>query len=181
MKKVFLAIAGIGALLAVSAVNAGVLYQNVVSGTYGQAFGYTASGDFAGISVTVDGSNSATLVTYSYTQNGSYQFWYGQVPNSAVIVKGLNSIAVKIDTCSIDSSMGCGYVDVVVSKDPKAGGFITDGSLHYTWDNIIVQVAGPTDVRYANITGYVNGVSMDGDRAFLGKYTNASLMIQTGK
>jgi len=181
MKKIVLAISGLGAVLAVSSASAGVLYQNVVSGTYGQASGYSASGDFAGISVTVDGTNSVTLITYSNTQNNGYQLWYGLVPNAAVTVKGLNSIAVKIDTCSVDASMGCGYVDVVVSKDPKAGGFITDGSLHYTWDNIIVQVAGPTDVRYANITGYVNGVSMDGDRAFIGKYNQVSLMIQTGK
>lgn len=162
-----------------SSANAGVVYQYVTSGTYGQASGYSANG-FAGVNVSVNGTNTATLVTYSYTATDGYKLWYGQIPASNVTVRGVTSIAVQVDTCSVDPTLGCGYVDVSFAMDPTGFGFITDGSLHYTWDNIIVQVAGPTQVRSANATGLVNGVSVDGTRAFIGKYTSTSIEIQTG-
>lgn len=163
----------------VSSANAEVIYRHVTSGTYGQASGYSATG-FAGVNVSVDGTDTATLMAYSNSDGDGYKLWYGQIPASNVTVQGVNSIAVQVDTCSVDPTPGCGYVDVSFDLDPKGYGFITDGSLHYTWDNIIVQVAGPTQVRSANATGFVNGVSIDGTRAFIGKYTQTSIEIQTG-
>lgn len=180
MKKAFVgSLALISAMsLAVSA-NAGVIYHNVTSGTYGQASGYTADG-FAGVNISVNGTSTARLVTYSYTPAAGYKFWYGDIPASAVTVNGIKNISVQIDTCSVDPSSGCGYVNASFSMDPKGDGFTTTGSIHYTWDNVIVTVAGPTDVRSANATGFVNGVAIDGDRAYIGKYTQSSIEIQTG-
>jgi len=181
MKKALLmGLTGISAVLAACTASAEVIYQQVTSGTYGQASGYSENG-FAGINVSVNGTDTARLVTYSYTGSDGYKFWYGDIPASTVTVQGINSIAVQIDTCSVAPLAGCGYVDAVVTVDPKAGGFITDGSNQYTWDNIIVNVAGPIQVHNALVTGYVNGVPLDNLRAYMGKYTNASIMIETGK
>lgn len=180
MKRIALFCLGVSAVMATSTASAGVLYQQVTSGTYGQASGYSAEG-FAGVNVTVDGSDTARLVTYSSTAADGYKLWAGDIPASAVTVHGVSSISVQIDTCSVDPTTGCGYVDVTIDMDPKAYGFITDGSSHYTWDNIIVQVAGPTQVHGATATGFINGVSLDGLRAFIGKYTNVSMEIVTGQ
>lgn len=178
-KAVLMGLAGISAALVVSAASAEVIYQQVVSGTYGQASGYTADG-FAGVNVSVDGSDTARLVTYSNSAAEGYKFWYGDIPASAVTVLGAHSIAVQIDTCSIDASAGCGYVDAVITADPKEGGFITEGSTQYSWDNVIVVVAGPVQVRASQVSGYVNGVSLDGVRAYVGKYNTASIQVVTG-
>lgn len=159
--------------------NAEVVYQHVVSGTYGQATG-SSNGAYAGINVSVDESGTARLITYNHVPSHSYELWYGEIPSSAVTVHGVNSIAVQIDTCTIDPSPGCGYVDAVITQDPNAGGFITDGSTHYTWDNVIVQVAGPIQVRRANAAGTVNGISIDNGGAYIGKYNTASIEVQTG-
>lgn len=180
MRKIVLAgLAIASASLITLTANADVVYQQVVSGTYGQANGYS-NGSYAGINISVDGSGTARLVTYTHVPSESYKLWYGNIPASAVKVQGIDSIAVQIDTCTVNPTSGCGYVDAVITMDPKAGGFITDGSTHYTWDNIIVQVAGPTQVHNANAAGYVNGISLDNAGAYIGKYDTASIEVQTG-
>lgn len=171
---------GMAALSSAFSVNAEVLYQAVESSTYGQANGANSIGEFAGVNVTVDGSDTARLITRTSTATGS-TFWAGSIPASAVTVLGAHRISVQIDTCSINPADGCGYVDATITADPKDGGFITDGSLHYNWSGLIQTVAGPTQVRYSNVTGFVNGVSLDGVRGFLGKYTRASIMVETAQ
>ena len=181
MKKVIcMSMVGASALLAVSAVSAEVLFQQVVSGNYGQVNAYTDDG-FAAMSVSVDSTGRAFLAAYSSNSTDGYKFWYGDIPASAVTVRGANTIAVQIDTCSVDPSPGCGYVDATVTADPKDGGFITDGSSHYNWGNVIFQVAGPTQVRRSNVTGYINGILVDGAQAFVGKYTNVTIEVVTGQ
>jgi triacylglycerol esterase/lipase EstA (alpha/beta hydrolase family) len=179
-KAIKLSLVGAAALLAVSVASAEVIFQQVVSGNYGQASVYTADG-FAAVNVSVDGSGTAFLAAYSSNSTDGYKLWYGNIPASAVTVRGVNTIAVQIDTCSVDPTAGCGYVDAVMTTDPQAGGFITEGSSQYNWDGVIMQVAGPTQVHNADATGYVNGVSLDGARAAVGKYTNVSIMIETAQ
>ena len=62
MKKVVMSFVGISAILAISSPHAEVIYQQVVTGTYGQASGSSASG-YAAVNVSVDGSDTARLVT----------------------------------------------------------------------------------------------------------------------
>ena len=178
MKKMIVSLLVVPVSLAALTANADVVYQQVVSGTYGQAFVNTGS-DYAGLNISVDGAGAARLVTYYHTPGDGYKLWYGTIPSSAVKVEGINSIAVQIDTCTVNPIDGCAPVDAVVTMDPKAGGFITDGSTHYTWDNVILQVAGPTQVRNANATGSINGIPLDGARAYTGKYNTASIEVQT--
>jgi len=178
MKKMIVSLFVVPISLAALTANADVVYQQVISGTYGQAFTYSG-GDYAGLNISVDGAGTARLVTYYHTPSDGYKLWYGTIPSSAVKVDGINSIAVQIDTCTVNPIDGCGAVDAVVKMDPKAGGFITDGSTHYTWDNVILQVAGPIQVRNANATGSISGIPLDDSRAFIGKYDTASIEVQT--
>ncbi len=178
-KSLMLGILSVAALLTVASANAGVLYSQVTSGTYGQASGYTDAG-YAAVNFSTDGT-TARLITYTTSPAGDYNMWYGDIPASAVTAKGINSIAVQLDTCSVVNSVGCGYVNVVIKMDPKGYGFVTDGSVKYDWGNVIVVVAGPTQVRESTITGTVNGITMDGVRSFIGKYTQSSITIQTAK
>jgi hypothetical protein len=178
-KIVLIGFAALCASLAALTASADVVYQQVISATYGEASG-SSNGSSANINISVDDSGTARLITETRTPADGYKLWYGDIPSSTVTVKGINSIAVQIDTCTVDPSAGCGYVDATITMNPKAGGFITNGSTHYTWDDVIVQVAGPIDVRNAIATGYVNGVSLDDGGAYIGKYNTASIEVQTG-
>jgi hypothetical protein len=133
------------------------------------------------MNITVDESGVARLITETHFPGDTFHFWIGDIPSSAVTVHGINSIAVQIDTCSINNAPGCGNVDTVITKDPKAGGFITDGSSHYNWDGLIVQVAGPIDVRNAQASGSINGIPLNPTGSYIGKYNTASLEVQTGQ
>lgn len=178
MKKIAVAVVVVTASVVALTANADVVYQQVVSGTYGQAFTYSG-GTYAGINISMDDSGEARLVTYYHTPSDGYKLWYGTIPSSAVKVDGVDGIAVQINTCDVNNVDGCGEVDAKVQMDPKAGGFITNGETHYTWDNVIIQVAGPIQVHNANSTGYINGIPLDDARAYIGKYNTASIEVQT--
>ncbi|MGD8567947.1 MAG: hypothetical protein PVJ39_07655 [Gammaproteobacteria bacterium] len=162
--------------------NADVLYEYISSGTYGQATVFS-NGNYASINVSVDGlatDQTVHLSTYYHLPGEGYHFWSGEIPASAVTVAGVDSIAVDINTCDVNNTTGCGPVDVTVTKDPHGGGFITDGSSQYQWDDLIFAVAGPVQVHSATVTGTVNGVPLDNGRGYIGKYNQAHIEVQTG-
>lgn len=164
------------------AANANVLYDYISSGTYGQASVF-ANGNYANINVTVDGlatDQTVHLSTYYHFPGESYNFWSGTIPASAVTVEGVNSIAVAINTCDVNPTTGCGPVDVTITKDPHGGGFVTDGSTQYQWDDVIFAVAGPIQVHSATVTGTVHGVPLDSGRGYIGKYDTSHIEVLTG-
>jgi hypothetical protein len=162
--------------------NADVLYDYISSGTYGQASVFS-NGNYASINVTVDGlgtDQTVHLSTYYHVPGESYNVWYGEIPASAVTVEGVDSIAVDINTCDVNPTASCGPVDVTITMDPQGGGFVTNGATEYQWDDLIFAVAGPTQVHSATVTGSINGVSLDSGRAYIGKYDQTHIEIQTG-
>jgi hypothetical protein len=164
------------------AANADVLYEYISSGTYGQASVFS-NGNYASINVTVDGlgiDQTVHLSTYYHLPNESYNFWSGEIPASAVTVEGVNSIAIDYDTCDANNTAGCGPVDVTITKDSHGGGFVTDGATQYKWDDLIFSVAGPIQVHSATVTGAINGVPLDNGRAYIGKYDQTHIEVQTG-
>jgi len=162
--------------------NADVLYEYISSGTYGQASVFS-NGNYASINVTVDGlgtNQTIRLSTYSHLPNEGYNFWSGEIPASYVTVKGVDSIAVNVNTCDVNPTTACGPVDVTITMDPDGGEFVTDGSSQYKWDNLIFAIAGPVQVHSATVTGTVNGVPLDSGRAYMGKYDTAHIEVLTG-
>jgi len=168
----------IASLIMVSNAFAGEVYQFVSNGQYGQTWGGNA-----GINVSVDGSGVnqvARLVYYAYSQETGYFFWYGEIPASAVTMTGVASMHVQIDTCTISTLSGCGYVDVAINTNEPASGWVYTGVWQYSYGAMSVQYVGNSQVRFSSATGTVVGIPVSETNAAIGKYNNVSVSVSLG-
>lgn len=173
----------IGLLLCTSIAQSAVVEQVVTSGQFGQVSannGGAAGWANATVSVEGEGINqTAHLFHVSNSPSTGYQFWTGNIPVNTVKRTGVASISVDIDTCSVSNNPGCGYVNFTVTTDEPASGWIDNGVRKYDWDGYIYREAGARQVRFSRSTGTVNGISVNNDRAFMGKYNEVTISIST--
>ena len=165
-------------LFIISNAHAELVYQYHSSGQFGQTWGGNA-----GINVSVDGSGVnriARLVYYAYSELSGYHFWYGEIPATAVRTTGVSSMAVTIDTCSVNNSSGCGYVDVSIATDEPASGWVYTGVNNYSWGDMRYQTIGNSQVRFSSAVGTVNGISVSSDNAAIGTYNNVDVSVSIG-
>ena len=156
----------------------------VVSGTYGQS-GYVNTPDVGSASATVsiDGAGvnqTATLMHYSYSAEG-YKYWRGNIPVESVTSTGMDGISVSVNTCEIDNRYGCGQVDLTVTSDTPASGWVDNGVFQYTGIGYIYRQVGARTVRFASSTGNVDGIPLDNTRAFMSKGTDVTITVTTGE
>ena len=174
-----------GFLLFTSVAHSEVIDQLVSSGQYGQASAnYGGDIGWASATVSVDGNGvnrTAHLFHVSYSPATNYNYWSGNIPANAVTVKGVNSISVNIDTCTVQYIAGCGPVSLTVTTDQPASGWIDNGVIQYDWDGVIYREAGARQVRFSSATGSVHGVPLDTTRAYMGKYNEVSITVSTTK
>jgi len=173
----------ISLLALIPAVHAEVIDQVVSSGQYGQASANN-TGDIgwaaATVSIEKNGINrTAHLFHVSSSPSTGYNYWTGNIPVDAVIVNGVNSISVNIDTCSVNYIAGCGPVYLTVTTSEPATGWIDNGVRQYDWNGVIYREAGARQVRFSSATGSVHGVPIDTTRAFMGKYNDVSITVST--
>jgi hypothetical protein len=185
MKTRFQILTSIAAVvLSASTVQAAEVDVMKLSGQFGQA-PYTASEQgWANATVSVQGNGvnrTAHLfhVSYEYATN-TYKYWSGKIPVENVTVKGVSSISVDIDTCEVNYTPSCGYVNFTVATDEPASGWIDNGVRKFQYDGYMRNEVGARQVRASSSTGTVNGLSVDNARAFSGKYEEVTIEVTVG-
>lgn len=135
------------------------------------------------VNLSIEGAGISQVITLSH-YNYLTGYWRGVVPATAVTVNGVASIAVNIDTCALTATSRfgaapCGLVDVTFNK----GDYLwkTNGVRQYTWGNTIRQYVGGISTFSASTVGTVNGVVVDSNRAYIGRYTNVTVIVSTAE
>jgi len=175
--KYFKAMSGLilASLFMASNAFAGVVYQYTSSGQYGQV----GNGNL-GMELTVDGagvSEVVHLVYFSYTYGVGFSYWYGDIPADAVAVTGVASMAVQLDSCTVKNVDGCGYVDVTITTDEPASGWVYTGAYQTQYGDMIIERIGNSQVRWSSAVGTILGRSVEGMRAGIGKYNNVKVTV----
>ena len=172
----------LAAALAAPIAQAATTDTYVVNGNEGQTgYVYTAGVGSAAATVSFDpATGTANLMAWSYSAAG-YMYWRGNIPASSVTSNGMNSISVSVNTCEINNTAGCGQVDVTVTADVPANGWVDNGVSAYTGNGFIYRQVGSRSVRFASSTGSVNGVPVDNTRAFMIKATDVTVDVTVGE
>ncbi len=175
----------IGFSIITPAAHSAVVDQIVSSGQFGQvSVNNGGNTGWANATISVEGNGvnrTAHLFHVSYSPSTGYKYWTGNIPADSVTVTGVASIAVDIDTCSVSNTAGCGPVSFMVTTDEPATGWIDNGVIKYEWNNLIYREVGARQVRFSSSTGYVNGIPVDGNRAFMGKYNEVTISVTTSE
>ncbi len=184
MKKVSAML--LGSVLSLALVPAHAAQTNVfkMNGEFAQLPYSSSDQGWVTGSVGVDG-NGASRVAYLfyavYTPANGYAFWRDQIPLSAVTVKGVSSMAVELDTCTVSNTAGCGYVKFEVNTNEPASGWINKGSWGYAYDGYMVRFAGAGQARSSSATGSILGLPVDGSGAWIGTLDNVTVEVTVGK
>lgn len=170
-------------LLAMSSANAAVVDTFTINGQYGQVSYTYKNGGYAFGSISVDGAGvnqTAFLVYVASNSTNGYRYWRGQIPVDAVTVTGVASMAVDIDTCSVDPTPSCGPVNFTVSTNEPATGWISDGVWGYQYDGYIYKHVGAAQARSSSASGMILDQVIDNSRSWIGKMDNVTVQISTG-
>lgn len=173
----------IGLSFFVLSVNAAETNIFKVNGQFGQVPYTYNNGSWASGAVSVDGAgiNRTAFLYYSaYSPTMGYNSWRGSIPVEAVTVKGVASISVDIDTCTVSADAGCGYVNFIVETNEPASGWINNGVWGYDYDGYIARYVGASQSRSSTSTGTILGVSADNTRAWIGTMDDVTVEVQTG-
>jgi hypothetical protein len=167
-----------------SVAHAAVVDQYVSSGQYGSASANNGGAvGWANATISTDGSGvnqTAHLFHVSYSPNTGYNYWSGDIPVEYVTVTGVASISVSVDTCTVNNVSGCGQVDLTVTTDEPATGWIDNGVREYDWNGVIYREVGARQVRFSSATGSVHGIPLNTSRAFMGKFNEVTITVTTG-
>jgi hypothetical protein len=139
-----------------------VVYQFVTAGATDAHVGAITPAGTVALWVYSEGAGrgqTTKLLYYVWGGQGSGN-WQGDIPASAVTSNGVNSMHVEVDTCTIDPTSGCGYVNLTWNKTP---GQAVVGTLtsHTAYDGTIYQSAGVITMFPATAVGTVLGITVD--------------------
>ena len=161
-----------GALFMMTAISlqsqAGVINKYTFNGQWVQSYSQYAS---IYLEIRGEGVNQ-TVYLYSnsgHWSTGDQVVWSGPIPADTVIIQGIHSVSLTVNTCEhqADYSTGCGLVDVTATSEPGWENFrvLTQVSHFHTWDGMIMQQVGHIHDRYTSTTGSVNGYPLNIDNS----------------